>query len=137
MPGSTFLERPCYHALMAEMTPFGALLHSRLGELDMTQAEFGARIDLSERYTSNILYGRRTLPLEQLTNACRALKLAAGSRERAHFERMAYLSHAPEEVSHMIEDLERQLANRREQVVQLVAEMRRRGIELPESVSDL
>ena len=108
------LEPRCYHASVSRPTELGKLLKSLLKTAGITQAEFAQRIGVEGKYPSHFVTGRRLFPVEKLPAAARALKLAPGSPQRAALERAVYLSHAPEEVRHLVDTLEAQLIKLRQ-----------------------
>jgi transcriptional regulator with XRE-family HTH domain len=122
---------------MSKSTPFGELLRKALENRGISAREASEKLGKPETYLGRAIQGIRTLSLAHLPALCRILKLAPGTPERATFERMAYLSHAPQEVHDMVDDLESQLAKEREQFRLILSELKRLGIELPESIRDL
>ena len=108
-----------------------------LQKRSISQRSFAESTGIEKGTLGNILARKSCFPLDRLPDACRVLHLAPGSKDRTDFERAIYLSHAPEEVRHLVDDLESQLAKSSEQFSLILAELRRLDIQLPESIRDL
>ena len=122
---------------MKSFNNFSECLRLALQTAGLSQRDFANKAGISRGFPPLLLAGKRTPPLECINAWCRVLHLAPGTPERIAFERAAYLSHAPEEVRQMVDDLEAKLTQAQQQFSLLVTELRSLNIQLPESITDI
>lgn len=96
---------------------------SSLKNSGLSNTAFAAKAGASKQHVNDMLKKRRTPPLDRLEAWADALSLTG--EERAAFIRLAYLAHAPEQVRRLVEQLEADLAQAREQHALLLEEVAR------------
>lgn len=114
---------------------FTDVFRNSLGRAHLTHAALASIVGVTPGFVSQVATKRSKIPPESIGRWADALHLQGDDREQ--FVRLAFLAHAPEEVRQLVNDLDRQLAHRFQQVGQLIAEFRRRGVKIPESCRDL
>lgn len=129
---------------MQPSADFIILLKSRIAASDISGREFARRIDMEAGTLSAIKSGKSRFPLDSINPACEALGLNIGSPKRAEFVRAALLSHSPDEVRQLVNELEAKLEKSEEKSVRLLATLGKiknaaigAGIKLPETIRDL
>jgi transcriptional regulator with XRE-family HTH domain len=111
---------------------FGDLLRAALAERGLSTRTAQPLLQLSYPMISQVCTGRRLPPLDRIEAWADALKITGD--DRSDFLRAAYLAHAPEQVRHLVADLETRIAALADR---LTAIERHRAADAPADPPDL